>query len=279
MGRHKWDAHSVIWSRINDNSVLHNCARLPLPLPVRPCCDRWTWPGRHAWDFQLSVHICWEIRFRGWVTWVSPSIWLWQPLPSRCGAWMQAQPRGSYTKTASFSAQREERRLEATPPPHTHAFRPEASPNPSGNPWPCATPLAPVTPSSLLPKPGTRGSFYLPTSGSSGKANQAEESGLGAGWCLERDQKWRIGKLGADTALTQGRALTHPVPSPVGHACSHLENNGSKGLKVPSLFPWNRQSVVNQLCESESHSVMSASLQPHGLYRSMEFSRPEYWNG
>ena len=29
--------------------------------------------------------------------------------------------------------------------------------------------------------------------------------------------------------------------------------------------------------ESESHSVMSDSLQPHGL--SMEFSRPEYWSG
>ena len=26
---------------------------------------------------------------------------------------------------------------------------------------------------------------------------------------------------------------------------------------------------------SESHSVMSDSLQPHGLYKSMEFSRPE----
>ena len=58
---------------------------------------------------------------------------------------MQAQPRGSYMKTASFSTQREERRLEATPP-HTHAFRPEVSPNPSGIPWPCATPLVPVIP-------------------------------------------------------------------------------------------------------------------------------------
>ena len=28
---------------------------------------------------------------------------------------------------------------------------------------------------------------------------------------------------------------------------------------------------------SESHSVVSDSLQPHGL--SMEFSRPEYWSG
>ena len=29
--------------------------------------------------------------------------------------------------------------------------------------------------------------------------------------------------------------------------------------------------------ESESHSVVSDSLQPHGLC--MEFSRPEYWSG
>ena len=32
------------------------------------------------------------------------------------------------------------------------------------------------------------------------------------------------------------------------------------------------------LYESESHSVMSDSLQPHGL-KTMEFSRPEYWSG
>ena len=29
--------------------------------------------------------------------------------------------------------------------------------------------------------------------------------------------------------------------------------------------------------ESESHSVVSDSLKPHGL--SVEFSRPEYWSG
>ena len=29
----------------------------------------------------------------------------------------------------------------------------------------------------------------------------------------------------------------------------------------------------------ESHSVVSNSLQPHGLYISLEFSRPEYWSG
>ena len=32
--------------------------------------------------------------------------------------------------------------------------------------------------------------------------------------------------------------------------------------------------------ESESRSVMSNSLLPHGLYiQSKEFSRPEYWSG
>ena len=35
---------------------------------------------------------------------------------------------------------------------------------------------------------------------------------------------------------------------------------------------------INKLLESESHSVMSNSLQPHGLYGSTEFSRPEYWS-
>ena len=76
------------------------------------------------------------------------------------------------------------------PPPHTHTpsglrflQTPLESPGPVQPPW-CLS-----SPSSLLPKPGTRGSFYLPISGSCGKANQAEESGLGAGWCLERDQK------------------------------------------------------------------------------------------
>ena len=31
--------------------------------------------------------------------------------------------------------------------------------------------------------------------------------------------------------------------------------------------------------ESERFSVMSDSLQPHGLIQSMEFCRPEYWSG
>ena len=29
----------------------------------------------------------------------------------------------------------------------------------------------------------------------------------------------------------------------------------------------------------KSHSVVSDSLRPHGLYKSMEFSKPEYWSG
>ena len=31
--------------------------------------------------------------------------------------------------------------------------------------------------------------------------------------------------------------------------------------------------------KSESYSVVSDSLQPHGTLQSMEFSRPEYWSG
>ena len=37
--------------------------------------------------------------------------------------------------------------------------------------------------------------------------------------------------------------------------------------------------VVMYGCESESHSVMPDSLWPHGLYKSMTFSWPEYWSG
>ena len=36
---------------------------------------------------------------------------------------------------------------------------------------------------------------------------------------------------------------------------------------------------LNLVKESERYSVMSDSLQTHGLYKSMEFSRPEYWVG
>ena len=39
----------------------------------------------------------------------------------------------------------------------------------------------------------------------------------------------------------------------------------------------NRQCSKGCESESESHSVMSDSLQPHG--QSMEFSRPGYWSG
>ena len=37
---------------------------------------------------------------------------------------------------------------------------------------------------------------------------------------------------------------------------------------------WHNEEVKG----SESRSVMSDSLQPHGLW-SIEFSRPEYWSG
>ena len=33
------------------------------------------------------------------------------------------------------------------------------------------------------------------------------------------------------------------------------------------------------LCVCVSRSVVSDSLRPHGLYSSIEFSRPEYWSG
>ena len=37
--------------------------------------------------------------------------------------------------------------------------------------------------------------------------------------------------------------------------------------------------VVQHEWVSESYSVVSNSLGPHGLIQSMEFSRPEYWSG
>ena len=42
-------------------------------------------------------------------------------------------------------------------------------------------------------------------------------------------------------------------------------------------FPLHLRTPVIRWSESESRSVVSNSLQPHGLY-SMEFSRPEYWS-
>ena len=38
-------------------------------------------------------------------------------------------------------------------------------------------------------------------------------------------------------------------------------------------------SISSTLIESESHLVMSDSLQPHGLYSLWNSSRPEYWSG
>ena len=46
---------------------------------------------------------------------------------------------------------------------------------------------------------------------------------------------------------------------------------------LPTKF-W--QHYISKESEHESHSVMSNSLQPYGLYiQSMEFSRPKYWSG
>ena len=40
-----------------------------------------------------------------------------------------------------------------------------------------------------------------------------------------------------------------------------------------------RQAVYRAMKESESHSVMSGSLQPPWTIQFMKFSRPEYWSG
>ena len=51
-------------------------------------------------------------------------------------------------------------------------------------------------------------------------------------------------------------------------------------IKQTKQTPW-KKSYDQPESERESHSAMSDSLQPHGLYsiQSMEFSRPEYWRG
>ena len=54
-----------------------------------------------------------------------------------------------------------------------------------------------------------------------------------------------------------------------------LTLNWMRLCHVTTLSPAQQHSVKES--ESASHSVMSDSLQPHGL--SMEFSRPEYWSG
>ena len=53
---------------------------------------------------------------------------------------------------------------------------------------------------------------------------------------------------------------------------------------VPPLFPWNYHIIVNQLCAVFSCSVVSDSLQPHGLYPARllclwGFSKQEEWSG
>ena len=58
------------------------------------------------------------------------------------------------------------------------------------------------------------------------------------------------------------------------------EGGRAAGVQSPQLRPVGSQMAnTNLACESESRSIMSDSLQPHGLLQSMEFSRPEYWAG
>ena len=51
-------------------------------------------------------------------------------------------------------------------------------------------------------------------------------------------------------------------------------------LLLPSIFPSIRvfSSEVTLHISQFSHSVMSDTLRPHGLYMSMAFSRPAYWS-
>ena len=68
-------------------------------------------------------------------------------------------------------------------------------------------------------------------------------------------------------SYTSWDSILAPLLSP---ACSVLPaplEGASPKVAPPPTCP----------CESESHSVLSDSLQRHGL--SMEFSRPEYWSG
>ena len=51
-------------------------------------------------------------------------------------------------------------------------------------------------------------------------------------------------------------------------------SRGSSRLSIPGLTNW---AIREAQSESESRSVVSDSLRPHGL--PMEFSRPEYWSG
>ena len=61
-----------------------------------------------------------------------------------------------------------------------------------------------------------------------------------------------------------------------------FQGEGGRAARAqsPQLRPVGSQMAnTNLACESESRSVMSDSLRPHGLLQSMEFSRPEYWTG
>ena len=46
-------------------------------------------------------------------------------------------------------------------------------------------------------------------------------------------------------------------------------------------YPKGKHAQLHSENENDSHSVVSDSLQPNGLYSPlfMEFSRPEYWSG
>ena len=64
--------------------------------------------------------------------------------------------------------------------------------------------------------------------------------------------------------------------------CGNRSKRAGEAVSLQRLT-WRREQLVVRRCriymesESESCSVMSNSLWPHGL--SMEFSRPEYWSG
>ena len=60
-------------------------------------------------------------------------------------------------------------------------------------------------------------------------------------------------------------------------ALHHVESSWTGIESVSPALAGGLPSSGPPVSESESHSVVSDSLQPHGL--SMEFSRPEYWSG
>ena len=65
-------------------------------------------------------------------------------------------------------------------------------------------------------------------------------------------------------------------------SCSHYSL--ARANNLPNIVQWvcpHHLWIRGQqgMYESESCSVMSDSLWPHGLYKSMEFPGPEYWSG